>query len=211
MGFAIKDSGGKKEKPPVGNHLAVCVAIIDMGDQEQTAKKNGVEELYWAHRAYFIWELCDEQIAGTGKNHVIGADLTLTMSDRGKLPQWVKARCGVVVTKDWNPLSELGQPCMLNVVPNGDYVNVGGMAGLAKSLAANPPKPTYPLTSVSLEEFREGKAIPEWVPWLFGNPVEAYLRASREMGGVLGVTRAQLRKKADAPAAGTSLGQAVPF
>ena len=65
--------GGGSEKPPVGNHLAVLVGIFDMGtqlDDFDPAKPR------WQHQAYFVWELVGEKIAGTSKNHVIGAALT---------------------------------------------------------------------------------------------------------------------------------------
>ena len=219
MGWELPAAGGGgKVKPPVGNHLAACVAIIDMGDQEQDDKKTG--RAYWSHRAFFVWELLTEQIAGTTKNHVIGADLTLTVADTGKLYKWIKARSGVGIAAGFNPLSELGQPCMLNVTANqGGHTNVDGMAAVPAVFAKSVPKPTYPLTGISLEEYKGGAAIPDWVPWCYGNPIDAYIKASREMGGKLGVSRASLRKKSDAPAAGAShaegdgakTGDPIPF
>lgn len=50
-----KTGGGNYEKPPPGNHPAVCVAIIDMGTQKQEYQGN----VTFAHRAYFVWELVE--------------------------------------------------------------------------------------------------------------------------------------------------------
>lgn len=218
MGWEIpaagSGAGGKREKPPAGNHLAICVAVIDMGHQEQEDKKKN--ELYWSWRAFFVWELTGEKIAGTDKNHVIGADLTLSVADTGKLHKWVKARTGVAIGAGFNPLTELGQPCMLNVVKNaGGHTNVDGMAAVPAVFAKAVPAPTYSLTSISLEEYKAGKAIPEWVPWCYGSPIEEYIKVSREMGGQLGVSRATLRKKSGggtaAPAATADASDPVPF
>jgi hypothetical protein len=198
---AASSGGGKKEKPPADNHVAICVAIIDMGHQEQEAKEDN--RLYWAHRAYFVWELTGAKIAGTDKNHVIGADLTLTVAETGKLHKWVKARTGQAIKAGFNPLTELGGACMLNVVlSKGGHANVDGMAAVPAAFAKTVPAATYPLTAISLEEFRGGKPIPEWVPWCYGNPIEEYIKVSKEMGGQLGVSRSTLRKKPPQQAAG---------
>jgi hypothetical protein len=217
MGWEIeapKSGGGSKEKPPAGTHLAVCVAVIDMGKQYQEPFKP-TDRAYWAPRAYFVWELCDEKITGTEKNHVIAIDLTLSIGEKAKLYKWVLARTGKPPAAPFNPTTELGQACMLNVVEQvkGEkkYPKIEGVTGLPKMFAANPPKPTYPLTCISLEEFRGGKPLPEWVPWLYGSPLEDHIKACQEIGGPK-----PMPKKGDAAPVGaagesTSLGGPVPF
>jgi hypothetical protein len=179
-------SGGKKEYPPVGNHLAVCVAVIDMGHQEQEDMKTG--KTYWQWRAYFAWELVGAMIAGTDKNHVIGCDLTLSVKDTSHLYKWVKARTGKAPGAGFNPTSELGQASMLSVVgkqvKDKVYPKVDGMAAIPAMFAKSVPSPSYPLTSISLDEFKTGaKVIPEWVPWLYGSHLADHIKACREIGG----------------------------
>ncbi len=192
MSWTIAESKGKTEKPPVGNHLAILVGIFDMGkqlDDFDPAKP------WWQWRAYFVWELAGEQIAGTSKNHVIAIDLSMSTGKKSKLRQFVEARTGkALVAGDFDPLSELGQACFLNVVANGDYTKVGTVAAVPKGVPI--PKPTYTPVALTLDEFKAGKPLPEWVPWLYGNPLEDHIRASQEMGGA----KPKPRKKADAPA-----------
>lgn len=171
--------GGNFAKPPAGNHSAVLVAIIDMG--EQHSEFGG--ESKWQHRAYFVWELVGEQIAGTKKNHVIGIDLTVSLNEKAKLRKWIEARAGKPIPDgvEYEIDKELGQPCLLNVVMKGDYPKVEGVAALPKGMPV--PKPSYPLTLISLDEFSDGKAVPEWVPWLYGEALEDHIRRSKELGG----------------------------
>ena len=174
--------GGKREKAPAGNHLAVLVAVIDMGHQWQEPYEAG-DKGYWSRRAYFVWELCDEKIAGTDKNHVVAIDLTLSRRDTSKVAKWYKARTGQEIPDPYNPTAELGQHCMLNVVANAKgYPKVDGLTAVPKALAGRLPAPTYPLTAVSLSQFQGGAVLPDWLPWLYGNPVEDHVRASREIG-----------------------------
>lgn len=180
MGWEIK-GGGATEKPPVGNHRAVLVGLFDMGQQWQEPFSEG-DKGYYAHRAFFVWELVDEAIKGATRNHVIGIDLTLSVKDTAKLYKWVKARTGTAPGVGFNPVTELGGACLLNVVENkAGYPKVDGMSMLPKGMAA--PVPTYPLTAVSLDEFRAGTAIPEWCPWLYGSELADHIRACKEIGG----------------------------
>jgi hypothetical protein len=174
--------GGKYEKPPAGNHLAVLVAVIDMGQQWQEPFKAG-DKGYWSRRAYFVWELCDEKIAGTEKNHVIAIDLTMSRKDTSKLYLWYKARTGQEIPNPYDPTKDLGTHCMLNVVEKNGYPKVDGTTAVPKALASRLPAPTYPLTAVSLSQFQAKTPVPEWVPWCYGSPVEEHIKASKEIGG----------------------------
>jgi hypothetical protein len=180
MGWEIPASGQAQEKPPVGNHRAVLVGLFDMGHQWQEPFSAG-DKGYWAHRAFFVWELCDEQVKGTDKNHVIGIDLTLSVKDTAKLYKWVKARTGKAPEGGFNPITELGQPCLLSVIDNKGYPKVDGSSALPKAMAA--PVPTYAPTAIALDEFRAGKPIPDWCPWLYGNELADHIRACKEIGG----------------------------
>lgn len=206
MGWEIpKSGGGSKEKPPAGNHLAILVGLFDMGKQWQEPFNPAKDKGYYAWRAYFVWELCGEAITGADKNHVIGIDLSLSTGERSKLRKWVEARTGKPLAEPFNPTTELGQPCLLNVVEKNGYPKVEGMAALPKGMPV--PKPTYPVTALSLDEFKAGAPLPEWVPWLYGSPLEDHIKASQELGG----PKPTPKKKADAAPAANGSNDPVPF
>jgi len=178
-----KGGGGGHEKAPPGNHLAVLVGIFDMGTQEnEFGGKVKVQ-----HRAYFAWELTGEKIAGTTKNHVIGTDLTFSLNEKATLRKWIESRTGKTIPEDgadFDISSELGQPCMLSVVMNGEYPKIAGMAAVPAIFLKSVPKPTYPITLVELDQFKAGTPIPEWCPWLYGNELSDHIKACQELGGV---------------------------
>lgn len=171
--------GGGYEKPPAGNHVAVLVAIIDLGTQKR--EYDGEDK--WQHRALFVWELCNEK-AQSGRNHVIGAAVTVSMHERSTLRKWVQARRGVTLPDgaDFDISAELYQPCLLNVVL-GDkgYPRVDGLSALPKGMPV--PAATYPRVLLSLDDHRGGAKLPEWVPYLYGQPVADVVRRCREFAG----------------------------
>lgn len=181
---ATEGKAGATERPPAGNHLAVLVGIFDMGSQWQEAFAAD-EPGYYQRRAFFVWELVGVKVSGTTKNHVIGMDLTLSMNDKAKLRKFVEARTGKKFPEGaaFNPTTELGQPCLLNVVLKDKYPRVEGVAGLPDALKAIPVTPTYEPTAVSLDEFQSGaKVIPDWCPWFYGNPLADHINACKEIG-----------------------------
>src|SRR5262245_53647672 len=104
------------EKAPPGNHPAILVGVIDMGHQR--TEYAGKEK--WQRRAFFIWELTNEKMSGTkDRNHLIGIDLTISLSEKAKLRQWVESRTGKNLgNDDYDIRQELGKPCFLAVVNN---------------------------------------------------------------------------------------------
>lgn len=166
------------ERPPPGNHLARLVGMFDLGTQR--TEFNNVER--WQHRVYFVWELLTEVMSGTkGVNHTIGIDLTFSLNEKAKMRRFIESRLGRAIPDgaDYDISAELGQPCMLNVVQNGEYVKVDGVSALPRGMAV-PNSQRTPI-ALSLEELRSGKEIPDWAPWIYGRAPAEILRECREM------------------------------
>jgi len=175
------NSGGEGgfEKPPVGNHPAVLVALIDMGHQEQ---EFGGKVTY-PHRAFFVWELVTEKMSGTkDRNHVIGIDLTVSLNEKAKLRQWIEARVGKKMPDDaqYDVSKELGQPCMLDVIANKKgYPVVNGMKAVPKIVQVPPPQNTP--VAITLDEFKAGREVPDWIPYLYGEHIGDHIRRCQEL------------------------------
>lgn len=200
------NGGGGSEKAPAGNHLAALVGIFDMGTQLDDFDP---QKEKWQRRAFFVWELLGVKVTGQDRNHVIGIDLTLSMNEKAKLRKWVEARTGKPIPDGtpFDPTSELGQPCMLNVIMKGDYPKVDGVAGVPAAFLASCPKPGYKPVAISLDEFKEGATIPDWCPWLYGSELSEHIKACREIGG-----SKPRPKKHDGPAPATATtGDKIPF
>ncbi len=204
---AKKSNGGEGGfvKAPPGNHRAVLVALIQMGNQWQEPFEKG-KKGFFQERNMWVWELSDEPISGTGKNHLIGIDLTFSLHEKAKMRAWIEARAGKKIPDGaaYDITKELGQPCLLNVIMKGDFPKVEAMSGLPKSMPK--PEPTYPLTLISLEELKaKKKLIPEWVPWWYGEHLADIINRCKEFGGT-GKRDGERPERSSAPADRTAPG-----
>ena len=177
MSFNMKTTsgGGNFEKAPPGNHPAVLVAIVDMGHQEQ--EYQGKRSLQ--HRAYFVWELVSKKQSGGKLNHLIAIDLTLSFNEKSKLRKWVQSRLGKVLPDgmDFDITTELGQPCLLSVVLNGDFPKIEAVSAVPEGLTVPPPliKPfAWKLDLARLSD------IPGWIPYLYGKSIQDHILGSDE-------------------------------
>lgn len=197
---ASSGGSGGTVKAPAGNHLAVLIGLVQMGTQEIEFQG----EVKQQKQVYLLWELVGEQVAGTTKNHVIGAAVTDSLNEKATLRKWIQGRTGKAIPNDgqYDLSAELGQGCMLSVVEKNGYPRVEAVAGLPKGLPV--PTPGYKPVAITLDEIRDGKEIPEHFPWHYGNPLIDHIRASKEIGGA----KPARKPKDDKPA---PVGGPVPF
>jgi hypothetical protein len=171
---------GTTEKAPPGNHPAVLVALIDMGTQK--TEFQGVAK--WQKRAYFVWELVQEKQTGyKDKNHLIAIDLNVSLNEKAKLRKWIEARAGKQIPDgvEYDVSKELGKPCLLSVVMKNDFPKVDAVSSVPKGMTVPEPQNTPIL--ISLDDYRGGATIPEWVPWLFGKPLSDHIDECKEFQG----------------------------
>lgn len=179
---ANKGSGEGVAKAPAGNHPAVLVAIVDMGTQKSDFQ--GQEK--WQHRAFFVWELVNENVAGfKDKHHVIGIDLTLSLNEKAKLRKWIEARTGKPLPDgaDFDAADELGKPCLLNVIDKGGYPKIDAVTAFPKGFPE--PKPQQQPFAWSLENYKANGGqinLPDWLPWFYGRPLAETIKECKEIG-----------------------------
>jgi hypothetical protein len=206
MGFPLKASsgGGSSEKAPPGNHLAVLVGIIDLGTQEHSYQG----KTSWRRDVFLVWELVSKKIAGTTKNHLISAAVTLSLAEKATLRKWIESRRGKKIA-DGEAVElgdELGKGCLLNVVlSDKGYPRVDGVASIPDGLPE--PKASYSPVAIDLDQFKSGAEIPDWVPWHYGSPVVDHIKGSRELGGA----KPQPKSAQPTEEYGTSSKDPIPF
>jgi len=107
---ASKGNGGPVEKAPPGTHPAVLVALIDLGNQWQSAFSPGEAGKY-QHRLYWVYELPMEKKAN-GESHLIAIDLTWSLNEKAKMRQFIESRLGrkIAEGEKYDVSAELGQP-----------------------------------------------------------------------------------------------------
>ena len=133
-----QETSGSYERPPEGNHVAVCCSLIDLGTQHSEKYQND------QRKVMVEWELASET-KEDGSPFYIDKIYTFSMNEKARLRQDLESWRGLRFSKDDFGKFELsaliGKGCMLNIVhdENGDkvYANIASIARLPKGM--NPP------------------------------------------------------------------------
>ncbi len=126
---------------PVGNHLACCYRIVDLGTQKSTW--NGVAKMQ--RKIMFNWEIHSEDAEGNvtctenGEPLSISKRYTMTLLEQASLRKDLESWRGQPFSeqelKGFNVENVLGKFCMINVVHNKadngkTYANVSGISSV---------------------------------------------------------------------------------
>lgn len=179
-------SGGGGEMPPAGNHPANLVGLIDLGTHDEEYEGRP----YKARKVLFCWELSAE-IRTNGEPHIIVADYTLPDEGEGagkksKLRLMLEAWRGRSLVHDEElDLSVLvGKQALLNVgikksKKGNDFAAIVGVGPVPKTMTV--PKPFH---SPVQWYFGTGPfSPPEWLPYLYGEPVGDVISSADEAKG----------------------------
>ncbi len=162
----IKDRA-KPKTPTVepGVYLAVCVGVIDLGEQYSEKYKN------YSNKVQFVWELPYETIEVDGKQEPkqLSKEFAIATKKNSNLRTFISSWNGKPYSDEEFPEVELfdqiGKPCQLNVVLNdtGEYANVDTVIPLPKGTPA--PQSTTPPIVWDMDNWDDDafKALPEWV------------------------------------------------
>lgn len=149
----MKFNGNGKvyEKPSVGSVAAVCVRIIDLGTHDITGKYGTKKK----HQVRISWEI-DEKMKD-GKPFLVSKTYTKTLHEKGMLRPDLESWRGKAFTQEeleaFDDKKILGKPCLLNLVENGEYINIKAISPLPKGMSAPSPVGTPFTFSLAAEEF----------------------------------------------------------
>lgn len=167
MSFIAKASGGGSIAPiEAGTHPAVCISLIDIGEQKNE-KYNKVQR-----KIIVQFEITDETITVDGKevNRTMSQTYTMSLNERSALYRDLIAWRGKPFTDeelagfDLNAILDV--PCLLTIThseSNGStYANISGIAKAMKGMTI---KRTLPLFTFDLDEdpLEKMEDLPEWI------------------------------------------------
>jgi hypothetical protein len=157
------------EIAPAGNHVAICYAMVDLGQQHIVYNN----EEKWQRKVYIGWELSNEQMAD-GRPFMVSRQFTMSLHEKSTLRAILESWRGRPFTDDelmgFDLKNILGKPCMVNVVHatgnNGrTYANVKSIATMPKGMPV--PEQINPtmLFEFGDQGFDEDKyiALPQWL------------------------------------------------
>lgn len=134
MAFIVKGSEGTFTPAPAGTHNAVCVDVIDLGNQETTFGAK--------HRCRFVWEI-DELRPDHDDRFLVFATMNVSLHESSKMGQMLRSWRGKDFTaeelKGFDVENVVGAPCLLTVVHNegrdgNTYANVDAAVPLPKGM-----------------------------------------------------------------------------
>ncbi len=163
----MKIKGRAKPKiPPVepGVYMAVCVGVVDLGEQYSEKFKN------YSNKVKFVWELAGEtcEIDGETRPRQLSKEFTVSTSKKSNLRAFLEAWNGKTYSDEEFSGLELfdqaGRPCQLNVVLNetGEYANVNGIMAIPKGMPS--PQTDTALILWDMERWDDAvfESLPEW-------------------------------------------------
>lgn len=162
----IKDRA-KPKAPPVdpGAYPAVCIGIIDLGEQYSEKFKN------YANKVKIVWELPTETIEVDGKQEPrqLSKEFAISSSKKGNLRGFLSSWNGKTYSDEefleLDLFDQIGKACQVNVVLNetGEYANVESVIPLMKGypVPQSSAKPIrWDMDNWNDEVFKE---LPEWI------------------------------------------------
>ena len=135
----IKDRA-KPKTPPVepGVYVAVCVGVVDLGEQYSEKFKN------YSNKVKFVWALPGETIEIDGKTEErqLSREFSVATKKTSNLRTFLGSWNGKSYTDEefmeLDLFEQVGKPCQLNVVLNdtGEYANIESIMPLPKGFPA---------------------------------------------------------------------------
>ena len=167
MSLTAKASGGGSIAPvEAGTHPAVCVGLIDIGDQyNETYKKS-------SRKVIIQWEITDETITVDGKevNRTISQTYTNSLNERSALYRDLISWRGKAFTDEelagFDLVKILGAPCLLTITHqdrNGStYANISGIAKAMKGMNITPTLPLFTF-DLDVDPLEKMEGMPAWI------------------------------------------------
>ena len=166
MALKVKDRD-KPKIPPVdpGVYIAICVGVLDLGEQYSEKFKN------YRNEVQFVWELCGEtvEVDGEQKPRQLSRTFSVSSSKKSNLRGFISGWNGINYSDDQfadlDLFCQAGKACQLNVVLNdtGEYANVDSVIPLPKGM----PSPTTDTVPIlwNMDEWDDKvfEGLPDWV------------------------------------------------
>ena len=161
----IKDRA-KPKTPPVepGVYMAVCVGVIDLGEQYSEKFKS------YSNKVKFVWALPSETIEIDGKTEErqLSKEFTFSVSKKGGLRTFLESWNSKTYSDDefaeLDVFDQLGKPCQLQVMLNdtGEYSNVAHLMPLPTGMPAPVSNTAFITWDMEAWDDKVFETLPEW-------------------------------------------------
>lgn len=161
----IKDRA-KPKTPTVepGVYMAVCVGVIDLGEQYSELYKN------YTNKVKFVWALPSETLEVDGKveERQLSREFSVATKKTSKLRtflgSWNSKNYTDEEYMEFDLFEQVGKACQLNVVlsDSGEYANVDSVMPIPKGMPAPTSKTPYFTWDMDAWDDAVFEKLPEW-------------------------------------------------
>lgn len=162
----IKDRA-KPKTPPVepGVYIAICVGIIDLGEQYSEQFKK------FSNKLKIVFELVGEtvEVDGETKPRQLSKEFSFSASKKSGLRAFLQSWNAKTYSDDefgeLEIFDQLGKPCQLTVVLNEtkEYSNIEGVMGLPKGFSAPSTETEFIKWDMEAWDDEVFAKLPDWV------------------------------------------------
>lgn len=156
----------KPKTPPVepGVYMAICVGVVDLGEQYSEKFKN------YSNKLKFVWALPSETIEIDGKveERQLSKEFTFSVSKKGVLRSFLESWNSKTYSDDefaeLEVFDQIGKPCQLQVVLNEtkEYSNVANLMPLPKGMPAPTSKTAFFTWDMEAWDDAAFEKLPAW-------------------------------------------------
>jgi hypothetical protein len=188
------------ELPEEGQHMALCVGMIDLGTHIEAGFQGAPDRA--ARKVFMLFELVNEQ-KSDGCNHVVGVEYTASLNAKSKLVGMLQKVRGknYGADDDVDVAAIVGKPCQVLIqhkksAAGRTYARVGDVTSAPKGTKGLKGECEH-IIFIMDEESGEELELPEatWIPYVVGESVADKIRRSPEWKRIHGEADAEAVKK----------------
>jgi len=166
------NNDGDFEVAPAGTHAAVCVAVIELGLQEEEYQGEKKKQ----QKVMIVFQLVDEQ-SKTGKPICVGRDFTASLAAKANLSKFLTGWRGkpFVEDEEFDMTKLVGRCCLVSI---SHKKSADGSKTYAKLDSVAQPMKGQTINKPTVDTFFweiDGESLPpthEWLPRIYGIKVE---------------------------------------
>lgn len=162
----IKDRAKAALPPiPAGQYLAVCVGVFDLGEQYSEKFKNYSPKLMIT----FDVPAVTVEVDGKQEPRQLSREFTISGKNNSKLREFISSWNGCQYSDEafgeFDPLTQIGKPAMLNVVLNetGEYANITTIMPLFPGLPTPTTQTQMKIWDMDAWDDKAFEELPAWV------------------------------------------------
>ena len=162
----IKDRAKAALPPiPAGQYLAVCVGVFDLGEQYSEKFKNYSPKLMIT----FDVPAVTVEVDGKQEPRQLSREFNISGKNNSKLREFISSWNGCQYSDEafgeFDPLTQIGKPAMLNVVLNetGEYANITTIMPLFPGLPTPTTQTQMKIWDMDAWDDKAFEELPAWV------------------------------------------------